>query len=175
MQTRPQNVVDLAHAMGIEGNIPVVPSIALGAGDLSLHDMVQAYSVFANRGERVRLRYVERIEDRAGNIIYRYQSTGATEVGNGADPRRGDFMRGMLESVVDEGTGRRLRWRYKLEGKLAGKTGTSQNHSDGWFIGFTPKLLGGCVDGRGESGGALSQYSCGPGRAIWLYPFGENS
>ena len=173
MKTRPQNVVDLAHRMGIEGEIPTVPAIALGAGDLSLHDMVQAYSVFANRGQKVKLRYVDRITDRNGDIIYSYQIPEPSDSNQVLTTDHADLMRGMLEGVVDEGTGRRLRWRYKLEGQLAGKTGTSQNHSDGWFIGFTPKLLAGVWTGAESPAVRFRSIKYGQGANMALPVFGE--
>ncbi len=149
MNTGPKNVVKLAHDMGITSNIPAVPAIALGAGEVSLEEMLQAYSVFANRGEKQPLHYIKQIRNREGKVIY-----DAFQQGELAQaPTRvlaeedADLIRGMLESVVDEGTGRRLRWKYKFEGAIAGKTGTSQNHSDGWFIGFTPRLLAGAWTG----------------------------
>ena len=173
MKARPQNVVDLAHRMGIEHEIPTVPAIALGAGDLSLHDMVQAYSVFANRGQKVKLRYIDRITDRDGEVIYSYQIPQPTEENQVLSQDHADLMRGMLESVVDDGTGRRLRWRYKLEGRIAGKTGTSQNHSDGWFIGFTPKLLAGVWTGAESPAVRFRSIKYGQGANMALPIFGD--
>lgn len=173
MKARPQNVVDLAHRMGIDHEIPTVPAIALGAGDLSLHDMVQAYSVFANRGQKVKLRYIDRITDRDGEVVYTYQIPSPTEENQVLTQDHADLMRGMLESVVDDGTGRRLRWRYKLDGKIAGKTGTSQNHSDGWFIGFTPKLLAGVWTGAESPAVRFRSIKYGQGANMALPIFGE--
>ncbi len=173
MKTRPQNVIALAHSMGIEHEIPNVPAIALGAVDLSLLDMIQAYGVFANRGQKVQLRYIDRITDRDGEVIYSYQIPEPTEENQVLSQDQADLMRGMLEHVVDDGTGRRLRWRYKLEGKLAGKTGTSQNHSDGWFIGFTPKLLAGVWTGAESPAVRFRNIKYGQGANMALPIFGE--
>ena len=173
MRTGAKNVVALAHAMGIETEIPAVPAIALGAGDLSLHDMVQAYSVFANRGQRVRMRYIDRVEDRDGIVIYSYTPVAPSAESEVLTADQADLMRGLLEGVVDDGTGRRLRWRYKLEGKLAGKTGTSQNHSDGWFIGFTPKLLAGVWTGAESPAVRFRNIHAGQGANMALPIWGE--
>ena len=146
MHTGPKNVVQLASDLGIESKLPAVPAIALGAGELSLKEMIQAYSVFANRGVRTNLRYIERIRNRNGEVIYDAAAAAPKSVAV-LSTEHADLVRGMLESVVDNGTGRRVRWKYKLDGAVAGKTGTSQNHSDGWFIGFTPRLLAGAWTG----------------------------
>ncbi len=173
MKTGAANVVALAHRLGIEHEIPTVPAIALGASDLSLHDMVQAYSVFANRGQKVRLRYIDRITDRDGEIIYSYRIPDLTEENQVLSQDHADLMRGILEHVVDDGTGRRLRWRYKLEGRLAGKTGTSQNHSDGWFIGFSPKLLAGVWTGAESPAVRFRSIKYGQGANMALPIFGD--
>ena len=171
MQTGPKHVAALAHEMGIDSDIPTVPAIALGAVDLSLLDMIQAYGTFANRGKRVGLRYIDRITDRDGDVIYAYEGPGTPEQVLTQD--QADLMRGILEAVVDEGTGRRLRWRYKLEGEIAGKTGTSQNHSDGWFIGFTPKLLAGVWTGAESPAVRFRSIKYGQGAHMALPIFGS--
>lgn len=172
MATGPRRVVELARELGITSDLPAVPAIALGAGDVSLREMVQAYGTFANRGERADLHYVERIVDRAGEVLYEAAEAHAA-------PRRvlttdeADLIRGMLESVVDDGTGRRLRWRYKLEGAIAGKTGTSQNHSDGWFIGFTPRLVAGAWTGAESPAVRFRDIKFGQGAHMALPIWGE--
>lgn len=133
----------LARALGIEGDIPAVPAIGLGAVDASLEEMVQVYGTFANGGRRPQLHYLDRIETIDGQVLYqtdRPEPAGFEQV---LDEETNAMMVRMLQSVVDSGTARRLRYEFGLRNDIAGKTGTTQNHSDGWFMGFTPNLVAG--------------------------------
>lgn len=138
-QFNPQQVVDMAHKLGIKSYIDPVPSVILGTSGMSVEEMVNAYCVFANRGVHKDPVYVTRIEDKNGNVLASFQSK-QTEV---ISERTAYLMIELLKGVVNDGTARRLRWKYNFEIPIAGKTGTTQNHSDGWFIGVTPKLVSG--------------------------------
>jgi len=141
MQTGIDGVIELAHNMGITSPLPEVPSLALGAADLSLIEMVTAYSCLVNGGIPVHPYHVIRIEDSEGNILEEFVPEESDEpVFTG---QNGMMMIHMLESVVDSGTARSLRNIFGLKGSIAGKTGTTQNNADGWFIGCTPELVAG--------------------------------
>jgi penicillin-binding protein 1A len=145
MRSKPASVAGLAKELGISGEVPAVPSIALGAVEASLMDMVRVYGTFANRGRRPEISYIQRIETADGQMIVDFsvpnQDTCSWNQVLATD--EADLMNEMLQSAVNMGTGRRLRWRYHFKNELAGKTGTSQNHSDGWFIGYNPRLVAG--------------------------------
>jgi len=141
MQTGVEPVIELAQEMGIESEIPKVPAIALGATNASLYEMVQVYSTFANRGVRKKPIYLTRIETSDGEVLYEaVPEEKGTRV---LEPNEADIMVRMMEGVVDSGTAQRLRSVYKLNGRIAGKTGTTQSQADGWFIGFTPNMVAG--------------------------------
>ena len=140
MRTGVENVVDLAHQMGITSNLPDRPAIALGTADLSLYEMLTVYGTLVNRGMRVKPSYLLGIEDKDGNVIVKFDDK--PEVERALSRETADLMVNMLKNVVDTGgTARRLRYTYKLRNDLIGKTGTTQSHADGWFIGATPKLV----------------------------------
>ncbi|MDR0688263.1 MAG: penicillin-binding protein, partial [Prevotellaceae bacterium] len=139
-QFNPQNVVDLCHKMGITSHIPPVNSIFLGTAEISLYEMVSAYATFANKGVRVMPLMVTRIEDRNGNVLAVFNATQKTEAISG---QTAYLMTNLLQSVVNNGTAMRLRSAYALKGAIGGKTGTTQNQSDGWFMGITPQLAAG--------------------------------
>lgn len=131
--------IEFAKECGIINTIPPYPSIALGSADLSLIEMVQAYSMFPGRGFNVKPFYISRIEDRNGNVLASFK-TQTKEIITEADAY---IMTRMLQGVVDFGTGSSLRWAYGLNNEVAGKTGTTNDNADGWFIGFSPQLLSG--------------------------------
>ena len=140
MRTGVENVVDLAHRMGIENPLPDRPAIALGTADLSLYEMLTVYGTLVNRGVRVKPSYLLGIEDKDGNVIANFKNEVAPE--RALSRETADLMVNMLKNVTDTGgTARRLRYTYKLRNDLIGKTGTTQSHADGWFIGATPKLV----------------------------------
>jgi penicillin-binding protein 1A len=134
-----QRTVDFAKECGIKSKIPLYPSIALGSADLSLYEMVQAYTMFPGRGFNVKPYYINRIEDRNGNVLASFH-TESKEVISEADSY---VMTKMMQGVVDFGTGRALRGAFGIPGEIAGKTGTTNDNADGWFIGFSPQLLSG--------------------------------
>jgi penicillin-binding protein 1A len=141
MQTGIDSVLELAQAVGIESELPDVPSLALGTGAVSLFEMMKAYQAIANRGIAREPRYIARIEDRNGNIL---EEREPDEEGLPICNRENaDLMIEMLRSVVNGGTASGLRNYYGIREDVAGKTGTTQNYTDGWFIGFTPTLVAG--------------------------------
>jgi penicillin-binding protein 1A len=135
----PQSVVKMARKMGVTSDIPAVPSIALGTPDLSLYEMVGAMNTFADKGVYVQPIFVTTIEDRNGNTLERFVPK-KTEA---MDEVTAYKMLRLMEGVVESGTGIRLRYRYGFTNPIAGKTGTTQNQSDGWFMGITPGLTTG--------------------------------
>jgi penicillin-binding protein 1A len=133
------HVVDLAEKMGFEGDLPEVPSLALGSGTASVYELVQAYSVFLNHGTKVNPIMIRRIEDQAGNVLF----TAGPEISNDSiiSASSAETMLAMLCSVVNRGTAESLRSNYGFTSEMAGKTGTTQDHSDGWYVGLTPDLI----------------------------------
>ena len=136
-----EGVIDLARAAGIQGRLPAVPSLALGTAEVSLLDLTKAYSIFANRGIPIEPRYILKIEDAEGNILFQAPQTLSKEPVLSEETAL--IMTKMLKSVVNVGTAASLRTQIGFEYELAGKTGTTQNNSDSWFVGFTPKLITG--------------------------------
>jgi len=135
------DVITMAHQMGIESTIPKVPSIALGTAELSLLEMVTAYTAFANYGNAIKPVLIMRIEDANGKILY--QNEAHNHLSEAFNEETARMMVQMLREVAQRGTARNLYQRYHLKGDYAGKTGTTQNNTDGWFIGFTPNLVAG--------------------------------
>ena len=134
-----KKTVDFAKECGIVNTIPPYPSIALGSADLSLIEMVQAFSMFPGRGFNVKPYYISRIEDRNGNVLASFRTQTKEVITEG----EAYIMTKMLQGVVDFGTGSSLRWAYGVNNEVAGKTGTTNDNADGWFIGFSPQLLSG--------------------------------
>ena len=132
-----ETVIKLVQAMGIKSTIPDQPSICLGAADISLIEMAGAYTTFINKGVHVEPIFMTRIEDRNGNTIASFTA----ERNEVLDEQTAYVMVELLRGVVMYGTGTRLRYKYNLLGDMIGKTGTTQNNSDGWFIGCTPELI----------------------------------
>ena len=134
-----KKTIDFAKECGIVNTIPPYPSIALGSADLSLIEMVQAFSMFPGRGFNVKPYYISRIEDRNGNVLASFRTQTKEVITEG----EAYIMTKMLQGVVDFGTGSSLRWAYGVNNEVAGKTGTTNDNADGWFIGFSPQLLSG--------------------------------
>ena len=114
------------------------PALALGASDISLARMAVAYGAFAARGNRTAMRYIERITDAKGTVLYQAKAAGRTRA---MDASTAAAITRMLQRAVNEGTGAALRSRHRVKCELAGKTGTSQDYGDAWFIGYTPGLV----------------------------------
>ena len=138
-QFTPQAVAQMAHKMGITSFIDPVPSIFLGTAEISVKEMVAAYAIFANKGVYHTPLPVYRIEDKYGNVLAEFRS----ETREVITENTAYLMCNLLEGVVQNGTGVRLRYKYKLLNPMGGKTGTTQEHADGWFMGVTPELVGG--------------------------------
>ncbi len=135
----PQSVSQMARKMGVKSHIPSVPSIALGTPDLSLYEMVGAMNTYANRGVYVVPTFITKIEDKNGNLLERFVPEKTVAMNEITAYK----MIKLMEGVVESGTGVRLRWKYGFNNPIAGKTGTTQNQSDGWFMGITPDLTTG--------------------------------
>jgi len=136
--TSAQDVVKMAHRLGIRSNVPAYPSIALGTAEVSPLELTSAYSTFANEGVRATPYAVVRVEDRNGKVLYRAHP----EFDNVLEPRICHMMTSALSDVVNAGTAVRIR-SLGFHFPAAGKTGTTQNFSDAWFIGYTPHFTAG--------------------------------
>ena len=132
-----RRIIARAHSNGIVSDIPNLPSIALGAIEVTPIELVTAYAPFANGGFKVRPRLVRRIEASDGQVIWTSDNTPLERV---MDPRDAYQVTSMLQSVVNYGTGRPVR-DYGAQGLIAGKTGTTNNGSDVWFVGYTPTVI----------------------------------
>ncbi len=138
-QLGPQAMVSMMHKMGIGGYIDPVVSLCVGSADLSVYEMVTAYNTFPSEGQYTHPLFVTRIEDSEGNVLGQFSDRRHDAITRDAAYAMIQMMRG----VVDGGTGSRLRFRYGLSGPIAGKTGTTNDNSDGWFIGYTPTITAG--------------------------------
>lgn len=163
-QFGPQAVVDIAKRMGITSPIDPVPAICLGTPEISLYEMVGANNTFANKGTWIEPLFVTRIEDKNGNTLQDFSST--TEEVLGED--KAYIMLQLMKGVVDHGTGNSLHSKYNLRYPIAGKTGTTQNQSDGWFIGITPDLVSGCWVGAEDRSVHFSSLELGQGARMAL-------
>lgn len=137
LRTGMEKVMDQAKLMGIKSQLPPVPSIVLGTTDISLLEMATAYASISNGGNGVQPYAIDRIEDEMGNLLYEAQPKYTTRV---AALENIKTLQKMMEGVVVEGTGARLKG-YEIPYNLIGKTGTTQNNGDGWFIGCSPELV----------------------------------
>ena len=142
-QVGPEPVVNQIKKMGITSEVNPYPSICLGAFNASVFDMTGAYSVFANHGIWTEPTFILRIEDRKGNVLYTHKP----RVVQAMNEQTAYVMTYMLKGVIENGTGSRLTYKYHITNPVAGKTGTTQDNSDGWFIGATPQLVTGVWTG----------------------------
>ncbi|MDR1739642.1 MAG: transglycosylase domain-containing protein [Bacteroidales bacterium] len=138
-RTSPQAVIDLARHCGITAPMEAVPSICVGTMDISVKEMTSAMSTFANKGIHVEPILVTRIEDRNGVVLEEFTASKEEAM----NENTAYLMLDLMQGVVDGGTAGRLRYRYGITQPMAGKTGTTQNNSDGWFMGLTPDLVTG--------------------------------
>ena len=173
----PEAVVALAHKLGINSEIPVQPSIALGAVEITVHDMVAAYSTFANQGVYIKPQFISRIEDKNGVVIYE-------PIPESHDVLNKDIAFAvikLLEGVTEDGSGARLRtqgggygyervtgYPYVFTNPIAGKTGTTQNQSDGWFMGMVPNLVAGVWVGCEDRSARFKSITYGQGAVAAL-------
>ena len=166
----PERVCTCARQMGITSQLDCVPSLALGTTDLSVFELTGAYSTFANKGVWVEPTFLTRIEDRNGNIIYEKVSDKREAI----SAETAYMMLNMLMGVVREpgGTAGRIGFRYNLRNEIGGKTGTTQNQSDGWFMGVTPYLVSGTWVGCSDRRMRFRSLSLGQGASMALPVFG---
>ncbi|WP_136467870.1 penicillin-binding protein 1A [Flagellimonas onchidii] len=176
----PGSVVDIAKGMGLGDDIPEVPSIALGTHDFGVYDMVGAYGTFANQGVYVKPVMVTRIEDRNGTVLYEY----VPETKDVLSKDVAYAMVNLMEAVTEIGGGARLRhsfakeqsvykkiitgYPYELTNPIAGKTGTTQNQSDGWFMGMVPNLVTGVWVGGDNRSVHFNSLTYGQGASMAL-------
>ena len=178
----PEAVVEMTHKLGVTSEIPLQPSIALGAVDITVQDMVAAYSTFANQGVYIKPQFISRIEDKNGGVIYE-------PIPESHDVLNKDIAFAvikLLEGVTEGGSGERLRtqgggsgdnrwtgYPYMFTNPIAGKTGTTQNQSDGWFIGMVPNLVTGIWVGCEDRSARFKSITYGQGATaalpIWGY------
>jgi len=166
-QVGPEPVVKLAHRMGITSDLMAVPSLCLGTADLSVYEMVGAYNTFNNKGVYIKPQLVSRIEDKNGNVLEEF----VPETVDALDESKNYVMLNMLKGVNNGalyGTGTRLRYKFNLRGPMAGKTGTTQNHSDAWYMGLIPQLTGGIWVGGEERAIHFDRMNNGQGAALAL-------
>lgn len=138
-QFGPKAMVEMCRKLGITSYLAPYPSLCVGPADITLLEMVGAYNTFPSRGVHVDPLFVTRIEDQSGNVLGNFTARKKEAISEAT----AYLMVNLMEGVVNEGTAGRLRFRYKLEGPIAGKTGTTNDQSDGWFIGYTPRLTAG--------------------------------
>ncbi|WP_264535573.1 penicillin-binding protein 1A [Flavobacterium sp. N1736] len=178
----PEAVVELTHKLGVKTEIPVQPSIALGAVDITVEDMVAAYSTFANQGVYVKPQFLSRIENKSGEVIYE-------PIPESHDVLNKDIAFAvikLLQGVTETGSGARLRtqgggsgdnrwtgYPYMFKNPIAGKTGTTQNQSDGWFMGMVPNLVTGVWVGCEDRSARFKSLTYGQGATaalpVWAY------
>lgn len=166
-QFGPQEVINVARNMGVRSFIPKVPSICLGVADLTLYEMVGAYSSYANKGVYTQPIFVTRIEDKNGNLLASFQPTKREAISE----KTAYLMLELLQGVYRQGTAVRL-WSegypYQIQAQIAAKTGTTQNQSDGWFIGITPKLVTGVWTGAEDRATHFDGITLGQGANMAL-------
>ena len=178
-QFGPHAVVDLAKKIGIQSKILAVPSLCLGTFDLSVYEMVGAYSTFVNKGVWTEPIFVTRIEDKNGVVLEDFEP----KTQEAMSKETADLMVRLLQGVVDgvsspvdglkKGTGVRLRFRYGFENEMGGKTGTTQNQSDGYFMGITPNLVTGVWSGCEDRAAHFRTIHYGQGANMALPVFAE--
>ena len=181
-KTGPEAVVELTHKLGVKSEIPAQPSIALGAVDITVEDMVAAYGTFANQGVYVKPQFITRIEDKSGVVIYE-------PIPESHDVLNKDIAFAvikLLQGVTETGSGARLRtqgggsgdnrwtgYPYMFKNPIAGKTGTTQNQSDGWFMGMVPNLVTGVWVGCEDRSARFKSLTYGQGATaalpVWGY------
>jgi len=168
-QFKPQAVINIARKMGVFSQIPAVPSICLGVADITLAEMVGAYNTFASKGVYIEPIFLTRIEDKNGNVI----STFKPHKTEAVSEQTAFLMLNLLENVVLRGTSMRVRFKYGIYNQIAAKTGTSQNQSDGWYMGVAPKLTSGvwvgCEDRSVHFQGIYNGQAASTALPIWAY------
>lgn len=164
----PNAIVNLAKRMGITAPLDPVPALCLGVCDISVFEMVGANSTFANKGTYIQPTFITRIEDKNGKVLEEFIPQSDEVFSEG----KAYVMCELMKGVVQGGTGAGL-YRYKLNAHIAGKTGTTQNNSDGWFIGFTPDLAAGCWVGGEDRSVHFNTMELGQGAKMALPIWGK--
>ena len=165
----PQDVIRIARKMGVTSDIPAVYSIALGSADLTLYEMTGAMGTFANKGVYIEPIFITRIEDKNGNVL----QTFVPKQQEAISEETAYLMIMLMKGVVEVGTGMSLKFKYGFDNPVAGKTGTTQNQSDGWFMGITPDLVTGVWVGCEDRAAHFRTLELGQGAhtalPIWAY------
>ena len=167
-QYGPEAMADMMKRMGIQSHVDEVPSLCVGPADLTLWEMVAAYNTFPSRGVYVTPLFVTRIEDRQGNVLSEFTNRKREAIAEST----AYLMVNLMEGVVQGGTASRLRYRYNLKGEIAGKTGTTNDNSDGWFIGYTPTLVAGVWTGAEDRQVHFQSITYGQGAHMSLPTWG---
>lgn len=161
-------VVALAHRMGITSTIQPYPSLCLGTADISVFEMTSAFNTYNNKGSYIEPVVITKVEDRFGNVIPEISKRLVPKMNEALDEKYAYIMIQMLRSVVDHGTGYWVRGKYQIKAPMAGKTGTTQNQSDAWFMSFVPQLTGGCWVGAEDRAVHFRTVMDGAGGAVAL-------
>ncbi len=164
---QPAAVADFIHKLGIHSYIDPVYALCLGTPDVSLYEMVATYCIYANRGVYTDPIFVTRIEDRHGNLISSFTAT----TNDAISEQTAYTMLDMLKFVVSNGTANRLKWAFDVTGEVGGKTGTTQNNADAWFMGVSPKLVAGAWVGAEDP--SVHLYARAEGSVMALPVYGR--
>ena len=157
-------MVDMTHTLGIKCWLDPVPSLCVGSADVPVEQMVSAYNTFPSRGVYVEPLFVLRIEDKNGNVL----GTFTPRKREAVSEKTAYLMVNLMMGVVNEGTAARIRSKYIRDVQIAGKTGTTNDQSDGWFIGYTPKLTAGVWVGAEDRQVHFSSLALGGGSNMAL-------
>ena len=163
-QFGPTAMASMMRKMGVTSHIDEVYSLCVGPADLTLCEMVAAFNTFPSKGVHSTPLFVTRIEDAEGNLLADFTNKRTEAISE----RTAYLMVNLMQGVINEGTGRRLRWKYALKGEIAGKTGTTNDNSDGWFIGYTPKITAGVWVGGEDRMVHFSELAMGAGSNMAL-------
>ena len=163
-QYGPEAMVEMMRKMGVGCYLDPVNSLCVGAADISVFDMVAAYNTFPSKGVYVEPIFVKRIEDSMGNVLGEFNNSKKEAISD----YTAYLMANLMQGVVNSGTGIRLRAKYGLKGEIAGKTGTTNDQSDGWFIGYTPSLTAGVWVGAEDRQVHFESLSLGGGSNMAL-------
>ena len=163
-QFGPNAMVDMMRKMGISSHLDEVYSLCVGPADLSLCEMVSAYNTFPSKGVYINPLFVTRIEDNQGNVLAEFTNLKKEAIGEAT----AYLMVNLMQGVINQGTGSRLRSVYGLRGEIAGKTGTTNDNSDGWFIGYTPSITAGIWVGCEDRQAHFTSLALGSGSNMAL-------
>lgn len=163
-QFGPHAMAEMMRKMGINSHIDEVPSLCTGPADLSLYEMVSAYNTFPSQGVYTPPIFVTKIEDNQGNVLGEFTNHSKEAISD----YTAFVMQNMMQSVINNGTGTRLRFKYGFKGQIGGKTGTTNDSSDGWFIGYTPTITAGVWCGAEDRQVHFQNSSLGQGANMAL-------